>query len=77
MSYGSHVAAQQFVPCGPCEPAGKQWYSKYQYDGLVIVGVRSPECEFEKDLDDVVNATQDYSITWSVALDNNFVTWRG
>jgi len=65
------------INCIRTMPYLKQWYSKYQDDGLVIVGVHSPEFEFEKDLDNVVNATQDYSITWPVALDNNFITWRG
>ncbi|MBP63011.1 MAG: hypothetical protein CMJ62_15935 [Planctomycetaceae bacterium] len=65
------------INCIRTMPFLKQWYSKYQDDGLVIVGVHSPEFEFEKDLDNVVKATQDYSIDWPVALDNNFVTWRG
>jgi len=57
-------------------PFLKQWYSKYQDDGLVILGVHSPEFDFEKELDNVVMATKDYSISWPVALDNNFITWR-
>ena len=65
------------INCIRTMPFLKQWYSKYQDDGLVIVGVHSPEFDFEKDLDNVVNATKDYSITWPVALDNNFITWRG
>ena len=54
-------------------PFLKQWYSKYQDDGLVILGVHSPEFDFEKELDNVVMATKDYSISWPVALDNNFI----
>jgi thiol-disulfide isomerase/thioredoxin len=65
------------INCIRTMPFLKQWYSKYQDDGLVIVGVHAPEFEFEKDLDNVVNATRDYSITWLVALDNNYITWRG
>ena len=57
-------------------PFLKQWYSKYQDDGLVILGVHSPEFDFEKDLDNVVEATKKFNITWPVAMDDNFITWR-
>lgn len=65
-----------YINCIRTMPYLKQWYSKYQVDGLVILGVHSPEFEFEKDLHNVVNATQDYSISWPVAQDNNFITGR-
>ncbi|MCH6581221.1 MAG: type I DNA topoisomerase, partial [Nitrospinae bacterium] len=45
-------------------------------DGLVIIGVHSPEFEFEKDQDNVIRATQEDGIIWPVAMDNDFVTWR-
>ena len=64
------------INCIRTMPFLKQWYSKYQDDGLVILGVHSPEFDFEKELDNVVMATKDYSISWPVALDNNFITWR-
>ena len=64
------------INCIRTMPFLKQWYSRYQDDGLVILGVHSPEFDFEKDLNNVVNATKDYSITWPVALDNDFKTWR-
>ena len=55
----------------------KQWNSRYADDGLVIVGVHSPEFEFEKDYDNVVEATQNEALAWTMAQDNDFVTWRG
>jgi len=54
----------------------KQWNSRYTDDGLVIVGVHSPEFEFEKDYDNVVEATQNEALAWTMAQDNDFVTWR-
>ncbi len=54
----------------------KQWNSRYTDDGLVIVGVHSPEFEFEKDYDNVVEAAQNEALAWTMAQDNDFVTWR-
>ena len=39
------------INCIRTMPFLKQWYSKYQDDGLVILGVHSPEFDFEKELD--------------------------
>jgi len=64
------------INCIRTFPFLKLWNSRYEDDGLVIVGVHSPEFEFEKVLDNVVQATQDNSIVWPVALDNKFTTWR-
>ena len=64
------------INCINTYPFLKLWHSRYEDDGLVILGVHSPEFDFEKNLDNVVQATEDNSIAWPVALDNNFVTWR-
>ncbi|MBC8280796.1 MAG: redoxin domain-containing protein [Chloroflexi bacterium] len=63
------------VNCIRTFPYLKQWNAKYADDGLVIVGVHSPEFEFEKDYSNVLKATQDNGITWPVAQDNDFKTW--
>jgi len=52
------------------------WYEKYKNDGLVIIGVHSPEFPFEKKLSNVKDAVNEYGITYPVALDNNFSTWK-
>ena len=54
----------------------KEWNEKYADDGLVIVGIHSPEFEFEKDYANVVQATKDHGVTWAVAQDNDFKTWE-
>ena len=64
------------VNCIRTLPYLKIWHSKYADDGLVIVGVHSPEFEFEKNLENVQKAVADYGIGWAVALDNDFKTWR-
>ena len=49
---------------------------RYANDGLVIVGVHTPEFEFEKDYENVVEATQLNALEWAMAQDNDFITWR-
>lgn len=63
------------VNCIRTFPFLRQWNEKYADDGLVIIGVHSPEFEFEKNYENVLKATQDNGITWPVAQDNDFTTW--
>lgn len=51
------------------------WNEKYADRGLLIVGVHSPEFEFEKDINNVKMATQKYGITYPVVLDSDHQTW--
>ncbi len=64
------------INCIHTYPFLKLWHSRYADEGLVIIGVHSPEFEFEKDQDNVIRATKDDGIVWPVAMDNDFVTWR-
>ena len=64
------------VNCIRTFPHLKTWHAKYADDGLVIVGVHTPEFEFEKNLDNVRRAVKDNGIGWAVALDNDFDTWN-
>jgi cytochrome c biogenesis protein CcdA/thiol-disulfide isomerase/thioredoxin len=52
------------------------WYEKYKDQGLVVVGVHTPEFEFEKKTANVQNALKTYQITYPVAQDNSYVTWN-
>ncbi len=52
------------------------WDEKYRSKGLVIVGVHSPEFEFEKKLDNVKAAVAKFNIHYPVALDNTLSTWQ-
>ncbi len=51
------------------------WYDKYSDKGLVIIGIHSPEFEFEKDLKNVEAAVDKYGITYPVVMDNDWETW--
>jgi thiol-disulfide isomerase/thioredoxin len=64
------------VNCIRTFPYLKLWHARYADDGLVILGIHTPEFNFEKNLDNVVQATKDNGIVWPVALDNDYVTWE-
>ncbi len=52
------------------------WNDKYEDQGLLIIGIHSPEFEFEKDLGNVQAAVSKYGITYPVVLDNDKETWK-
>lgn len=52
------------------------WYEKYKDQGFVVVGVHTPEFEFEKKTDNVQNALNSYKINYPVAQDNSYLTWN-
>lgn len=64
------------INCIRTFPYLKSWYEQYEDDGLVIIGVHSPEFDFERVYQNVVEATQTHGITWPVAQDNDFETWK-
>jgi cytochrome c biogenesis protein CcdA/thiol-disulfide isomerase/thioredoxin len=52
-----------------------RWNEVYKDKGLVIVGVHTPEFEFEKDPENVKKALERFHISYPVALDNEYKTW--
>ena len=64
------------VNCIRTFPYLKLWHSRYADDGLVILGVHSPEFKFEEKLENVQEAVAENGIAWPVALDNDFDTWN-
>lgn len=64
------------INCIRTLPYIKTWYQKYHDKGFEIIGVHSPEFDFEKNESNVRNAVKNDGILYPVALDNNFVTWR-
>ena len=64
--------------CINCErtlPYLNSWYQKYKDDGLVIVGVHTPEFEFEQQLANVQMAVKKFGVQYPVVLDNDYSTW--
>jgi thiol-disulfide isomerase/thioredoxin len=58
------------------EPHIRAWSQAYRNDGLVVVGVHTPEFSFEHDVDRVRQATLDRSIDYPVAIDNDYAIWE-
>ena len=52
------------------------WDEKYNEDGLVIIGIHTPEFEFEKNKDNVMAAVKKFGINYPVVLDNNKEIWK-
>ena len=52
------------------------WDDKYSDQGLLIVGVHSPEFEFEKDPENVMMAIDKHGINYPVVMDNEMETWK-
>jgi thiol-disulfide isomerase/thioredoxin len=63
------------INCIRTIPYLNDWDQKYAGNGLVIVGVHSPEFEFEKNYDNVKAAVQRLGITYPVVLDSDHGTW--
>jgi len=52
------------------------WYNKYKDQGFIVIGVHTPEFQFEHNTGNVENAIKMYNITYPVAQDNNYSTWN-
>ena len=64
------------INCLRSIPYIEAWAEKYKSDGLVVIGVHTPEFAFEKDPSNVAKAVQDLKITYPVALDSNYAIWK-
>jgi thiol-disulfide isomerase/thioredoxin len=64
------------INCIRTIPYLNAWYEKYADNGLVIVGVHTPEFEFEKDYNNVKAAVEKFDIKYPVAHDNEKATWE-
>lgn len=64
------------INCIRTQPVLKGWWSAYKDDGLVIIGVHTPEFAFEKDPMNVKNAAKRAGLEYPIALDPNYDTWN-
>lgn len=64
------------INCQRTFPYVTAWYNKYKDDGLIVIGIHTPEFAFEKDIDNVRTAMKKFGITYPVVLDNDYGTWK-
>lgn len=64
------------INCVRTLPYLKKWYATYKDKGFVIVGIHTPEFEFEKSFDNVKDATKRFGLEYPIALDNAYSTWQ-
>ena len=64
------------INCQHTLPYVKDWAQKYEKDGLVVIGVHTPEYGFERIISNVRDEVKKLGITYPVAIDNNYAIWR-
>lgn len=68
--------ARECINCIHVLPHTKALYDKYEKDGLVVIGVHTPEYDEERDPLSLQAAIRQYQITWPVAVDNDYRIWN-
>ena len=64
------------INCIRTLPHVTSWYDKYKDKGFVVIGIHTPEFQFEHDSANVENAIKMYGIHYPVPQDNNYATWN-
>lgn len=64
------------INCQHTLPYVKEWEKKYAKDGLLVIGVHTPEFGYERIIENVREQVQKLGITYPVAIDNNYAIWR-
>jgi cytochrome c biogenesis protein CcdA/thiol-disulfide isomerase/thioredoxin len=63
------------INCQRALPHVEAWDARYRTDGLVIVGVHTPEFAFEHVISNVKAAASQLGVRYPIAIDNNYATW--
>jgi thiol-disulfide isomerase/thioredoxin len=56
-------------------PYVRAWAENYKDHGLVVIGVHTPEFEFEQDIENVRRAAKDMRVNYPIAIDNDYAIW--
>ncbi|WP_235401765.1 cytochrome c biogenesis protein/redoxin [Enterobacter quasiroggenkampii] len=64
------------INCQHTLPHVQEWATKYQSQGLVVIGVHTPEYPWEKPLSSVKNAVKKWQLPYRVVTDNNYQIWN-
>jgi hypothetical protein len=57
-------------------PYRRAWAAKYADTGLAVIGVHTPEFEFERDVENVVNQARALGVEYPIAIDSDYAIWR-
>jgi thiol-disulfide isomerase/thioredoxin len=58
------------------QPYVRAWAERYRNQGLVVIGVHTPEFEFEKDLDNISGSLNRFRVEYPVAVDSDYAIWN-
>ena len=64
------------INCQRTMPYLRKWWETYKDKGLIIIGVHSPEFEFEKSEKNLAQAIKDFKLPYPIMQDNDFATWK-
>jgi cytochrome c biogenesis protein CcdA/thiol-disulfide isomerase/thioredoxin len=64
------------INCQRSIPYVNEWAKKYEKEGLVVIGVHTPEYPFERVIDNVRKNVEKLGLKYPIAIDNNYAIWR-
>lgn len=64
------------INCQHSIPYVNEWAKKYEKDGLVVIGVHTPEYPFERVIDNVRKNVEKLGLNYPIAIDNDYTIWR-
>jgi thiol-disulfide isomerase/thioredoxin len=64
------------INCIRTLPYVKRWHEKYKDQGLVVIGMHTPEFPYERKTENVMEALKRFDIKYPVAQDNGYATWE-
>ncbi|WP_317204686.1 thioredoxin family protein [Janthinobacterium sp.] len=64
------------INCIRTLPYVSKWHERYKGQGLVVVGVHTPEFPYEREARNLATAIQRFGLSYPVAQDNRYLTWR-
>lgn len=64
------------INCQHSIPHVNEWAKKYEKDGLVVIGVHTPEYPYERVIDNVRKSVARLGLNYPIAIDNDYAVWR-
>lgn len=64
------------INCQHSIPHVNEWAKKYEKDGLVVIGVHTPEYPYERVIDNVRKSVARLGLNYPIAIDNDYAIWR-